>query len=369
VRIRAAIVAERGGSFTLTDLELDDPAPDEVLIRVLGVGICRTDLHIRDQEYPVPAFPVVAGHESVGVVEAVGATVTGIAVGDRVLASYPSCGACPACKAGRNPYCAHGFALSFGGTRLDGSTALHRPDGSPVHGHVFQQSSFATHAVVHQGNLVVLPGTIEDPALLAPLACGVQTGAGAVLESLRVGPGSSIAIWGTGSVGLSAVMAAKVAGAATIVAVDTQPGRLELARELGATHTVDARRASPAHWTDLVRDGLDHGVETTGSPQVLAGALDAMAMGGELALVGAAPAGTTAAIDMGRLLNGRRLRGVIQGDAVPQDLLPRLIALHQDGRLPFDRLVTSYDFDRIEQAVADMTAGRVIKPLLRMPLP
>jgi aryl-alcohol dehydrogenase len=365
MRITAAVSAEPGSAFVLRELELGPPRPDEVLLRVVSVGICRSDLHTRDAEYPVPHHPVVAGHECTGVVESVGEAVTSVAVGDRVLASYPSCGNCPACLRGANPYCRDGFALSFGGSRLDGSTALSGLDGSPVSGHVFQQSSFATHAVVHENNLVRVPDEIVDLAMLAPLGCGVQTGCGTVMNSLRVGAGASLAVWGTGSVGLSAVMAAAASDVSTIIAIDTQPARLALARELGATHTLDARDIKTTEAIlDILPDGVDAGVETTGVPRVLADALAAIAMRGELALVGAAPTGATTPIDMGVLLNGRRLRGVIQGDAVPQDFIPRLLKLHLAGRLPFDRLVTTYRFTDIDVAINDMSDGTTIKPVL-----
>ncbi|OLT23151.1 hypothetical protein BJF78_07255 [Pseudonocardia sp. CNS-139] len=370
MQIRAAVVEKAGGPFRITTLELEDPRPDEVLVRVVAAGVCRTDLHIRDQEYPVPSFPVVAGHESTGVVESVGADVPGIRPGDHVIASYPSCGTCAACLSGRLPYCRDGFRLSFGGSRLDGSSALRTLDGTPVNGHVFQQSSFATHAIVHRRNLVVLPSSVTDLALLAPLGCGVQTGAGTVLQALRVRSGSTVAVWGTGSVGLSAVMAAATAGARIVAALDTDPARLDLARRLGATHVVDPTATDPvAQLLAWEPDGIEFAIDTTGSPAVLADALRAIRMTGELALVGAAPAGTTSSIDMGVLLNGRRMRGVIQGDAVPQRFLPELVRLHRRGRLPIEQLVAYYDFEDIERAVADMSAGAVIKPVLRMSAP
>ncbi|MFC5947460.1 NAD(P)-dependent alcohol dehydrogenase [Pseudonocardia lutea] len=354
-----------GGPFTVEPLELGEPQAREVLMRAVSVGICRTDLHIRDGEYPVPGHPVVAGHESTGVVEAVGAEVTEVAVGDHVLASFPWCGSCPACRKGRQSYCRDGFALSFGGRRPDGTTALSRLDGSPVQGHVFQQSSMATHAVVHVNNLVIAPPGTPDLAGLAPLCCGVQTGCGAVMSSPSLGPGGSLAVWGAGSVGLSAVMAGAVVGARTIVAVDTRPERLALARSLGATHVVDARADGATEQVlEIVSDGVDTGVETTGIPAVLAGALRATAMVGELVSVGAAPAGTTAPVDMNVLLNGRRLRGTIQGDATPREFLPRLLELYRDGRLPFDRMVTRFDFADVQKAVEAMESGRVVKPVL-----
>jgi aryl-alcohol dehydrogenase len=364
MKIRAAVIERRSGAFVLEDLELENPRPDELLVRLVATGICMTDLHIRDQGYPVP-LPVVAGHEGAGVVERVGEDVRTIVPGDHVVLSYPYCGRCRNCLTADYSYCEHGFALSFGGARLDGTTALRRND-RPVHGHIFQQSSFATYALATERNTVKVPS--DAPLeLLGPLACGIQTGAGAVLNALRVGAEASIAIFGTGSVGLAAVMAAKIAGAAPIIAVDVNPDRLALAAELGATHTLDGRSEDvAARIAEITRRGADYVLEITALPKMLTLALEVLATKGTAALVGGAPAGTHAEIDMNTLLNGRTLRGIVQGDAVEQLFIPKLIELHHVGRLPFDRLVSFYDFDEINQAVADMQDGKVIKPILRI---
>jgi aryl-alcohol dehydrogenase len=364
MKIRAAVIEQRGGAFVLEDLQLDGPRPDEVLVRLVAAGICMTDLHIRDQGYPVP-LPVVAGHEGAGVVECVGDDVRTIAPGDHVVLSYPYCGHCRNCLTADYSYCEHGFALSFGGARLDGTSALSR-NGAPVHGHIFQQSSFATYALATERNTVKVPA--DAPLeLLGPLACGFQTGVGAVLNALRVRPEASIAIFGTGSVGLAAVMAAKIAGAAPIIAVDVNPDRLALAAELGATHTLNGRFEDvAAQIGEITRRGADYVLEVTAIPEMLTLALEVLATKGIAALVGGAPAGTRAQIDMNTLLNGRTLRGIVQGDAVEKLFIPKLIELHQAGRLPFDRLVRFYDFDEINQAVTDMQDGKVIKPVLRI---
>lgn len=374
MRIRAAVAESRGAPFTIEELELSDPRPDEVLVRIVATGICQTDLHVRDQEYPVP-LPIVAGHEGTGVVEQVGAAVDGIEPGQRVVLSYPYCGHCRYCRVARYPYCEHGFALSFGGSRLDGSSALRRAPGAGdgnagdlVNGHIFQQSSFATHVVTSPQNVVPVPDDPELPLeLLGPLACGMQTGAGAALHTLGVRPGSSFAVFGTGGVGLAAVMAAKAAGAGPIIAVDVNPTRLELAARLGATHTVNGREEDvEATIERITRVGADHILEVTARPEMLALALRAVAMTGTAALVGGAPAGTTAAIDMNTLLNGRTLRGVVQGDAVPQLFIPTLIEMYREGRFPFDQLVQFYPFEQINDAIADMQQGRTVKPILRI---
>ncbi|AWT51464.1 aryl-alcohol dehydrogenase [Mycolicibacterium smegmatis MKD8] len=364
MQIRAAVVDAPKSSFTLSDIELEPPRPDEVLVRIIAAGVCRTDIHIRDREYPIP-FPVIPGHEGVGVIEQTGTSVAGFAPGDQVIMSYPRCGRCTNCHAAKYPYCKHGFDLSFGGGRLDGSTAYSRPTAGreAVHGHIFQQSSFATHTVVPATSLVKVP-TDLPPEVLAPLGCGIQTGVGAIFESLAVRPGTAVAILGTGGVGLSAVMAASLAGA-EVIAVDPNAERRRLATELGATHALDPKAGTVSEQLRSLRpDGIDSILETTGSPQVLADGIEALSMTGVLAMVGAAPAGTRAPLDMNVLMNGRTVRGVIQGDSTPQIIIPRIIDLIRGGKFPVHKLVKTYRFDEINNAVTDMDNGTTIKPVL-----
>lgn len=365
MRITAAVASEPGAPFALEGLELEDPQAGEVLVRVVAAGICQTDLHIRDGDFPA-SFPLVPGHEGAGIVEQVGDAVTTVSVGDRVVMSYPFCGHCRNCRRARYPYCASGADLCFGGHRLDGSTALSRDDGSPVSGHIFQQSSWATHALATEANLVVVGDTVPLE-LAGPLACGLQTGAGTILNTLDVGPRESVLILGTGTVGLAAVMAAKVAGANPIIAVDVVPERLVLAAELGATHTIDAREQDVAERVgEIARAGVDHVVEVTGRPEMLSLGVEALAMTGTAALVAGVAPGTRAELDMTTLLNGRTVRGVIQGDAIEQLFIPELVALHADGRFGFERLVGFYPFEDVNRAIEDMQAGRTIKPVLRI---
>jgi len=347
----AAVVASRGAALTIEELDLGDPAPDEIAVRIAAAGVCRSDLDIRDGGYPVPGFPVIPGHEGAGVVTAVGSAVAGLRPGDHVLLTYPFCGTCPNCLRGAMAYCEHGFALSFGGARLDGSSAWRREDdGTRVHGHVFQQSSFASRTLAAANSAVVLDRDL--PLELAPaFGCGVSTGAASALNVMNLRPGSRLAVLGTGTVGLAAVMMARHLGVRQIIAVDTNPGRLELALELGATHTAGAAEAIRR----LTGDGADYIFDTTGHPDVLAGALDSLAM-----------TGTRASLNMSALLNGRAVRGTIQGDSDARTLVPHLIGLYRQGRFPVGRLVSHYPFAEIQRAIDDMEAGRVIKPVLRM---
>lgn len=365
--IRVAVARAPGEPFTLDDATLRAPRGDEVLVRVVATGLCHTDLIVRDQYYPVP-LPAVLGHEGAGVVEEVGPLVTDLAAGDHVVLSYAHCGRCDRCKAGDPAYCAQFYPLNFGGTDTDGSTAITGADGRPLHDHFFGQSSFATYALAREGNAVKVDPDV-DPALLGPLGCGVQTGAGAVINALRVAPGSSFAAFGAGAVGLSAVMAAVVAGATTIVAVDVVPSRLELATELGATHTLDSREVDVVEAIrEITGGGVDAALESTGRPDVLAQGIEALGSLGTMGVVGAPKLGTSASFDVNNLLlGGRTIRGIVEGDSVPQVFIPQLVALHRQGRFPFDKLVRFYDLDDINTAVDDATSGATLKPVLRMP--
>jgi len=235
-----------------------------------------------------------------------------------------------------------------------------------MHGNFFGQSSFATYALASASNVVKVPGDLPLD-LLAPLGCGFQTGAGAVLNSLQVRAGSSIAVFGAGAVGSAAIMAARIVGAAPIIAVDINPKRLALARELGATHAINSREAdTAARIMEIIGTGVDHVLEITARPEMLKLAVDVLAPLGIAALIGGAPAGAQAAIDMNTLLNGRIVRGIIQGDAVPQLFIPTLIEMYRKGDFPFDRLVRFYDFNEINQAVEDTRRGETVKAVLRI---
>jgi aryl-alcohol dehydrogenase len=367
MRIRGAVLEAKGGPFVLEDLDLDEPRPDEILVRIVASGICQTDAHARNQEMPVP-MPIVLGHEGAGVVERCGSAVTSLVPGDHVVLSYQACGHCRPCLSGHPQYCLRGFDANFGGARLDATNGLHRaaPAKTEMHGHFFGQSSFATYALATERNAARIPKDVPL-ALMAPLGCGLQTGAGAVLNSLQVAAGSSIAIFGTGAVGLAAVMAARVAGAATIIAVDVNAQRLALATELGATHIINAREQDvPSQIGKIVPGGVNYILEITGRPEMLAMAVDCVAHMGTVGLIGGAGPGTKAPIEMLSLAWGRHLRGIVQGDAIPQLFIPTLIELHRSGKFPFERLVRFYEFEDIDQAFADSRSGEVIKPILRI---
>lgn len=351
--IQAAVLRQGGSPLQIEPLELAGPRHDEVLVRVVASGICHTDIGFCD-DWDGP--PVILGHEGAGVVELVGQSVTGVAPGDHVVLSYQSCGECRECRSGHPAGCEHLYELNFGFARLDGSNALHR---SGVRGHFFGQSSFATHALVTERNLVKVPRDLPLE-LLAPLGCGFQTGAGTIMNSLKVKEGASLAVFGTGAVGLAAVMAARLAGANPIIGVDLHPWRLQLALELGATHAIDSRREEVvSRIQEITGSGVDYVLEITGASKLYQAATEVLNPQGTVALI-ANPGGS------GSLPGGRKILGIIQGDSVPQDFIPKMIALYQAGQFPFDRLVRFYDFPEINRAIAAARSGDTIKPVLRI---
>jgi aryl-alcohol dehydrogenase len=352
ISIRAAVLWGSGQPLKIERLEMEGPREDEVLVRLVASGICHTDIDFCDSG---ASGPVVLGHEGSGVVERIGKAVKGIKPGDHVVLSYQSCGRCRLCRSGSPAGCQRFWEANFGFARLDGTNALH----GGVRGHFFGQSSFASHTLATVRNLVKVPKSLPLQ-WLAPLGCGLQTGAGTVMNSLAVGARSSIAVFGAGSVGLAAVMAARIVKAKTIIAVDMNNRRLKLARELGSTHCINNRQSDLARSIQAITGGgVDYVVESTADAEMERLAVELLNPGGKAALLSGASAPSG-------LPGNRKALSVIQGDAVPQKFIPKLIKLHQEGRFPFDRLVKFYDFARINQAMADSKGGRTIKPVLLM---
>jgi aryl-alcohol dehydrogenase len=363
--IKAAVVYEKSGPFRIERLQLSDPNEDEVLVRIAAAGICHTDLAGRDMHLPIPEPPSVFGHEGAGVVERVGARVTKVKPGDHVVLAWDYCGTCSSCKSGKPLSCLNFFLHNFHGSRPDGSPTLHKGD-QVIHGSFFYQSSFADFALANERNIIKVQQDVPLESL-APLGCGVMTGAGAVINSLRPAPGSSIAVFGVGNVGMSAVMAARVCGCTTIVAVDVHSNRLELAKELGATHTVNAAETDPVKAVlDITGGGAQFSLECVGNPKVFRQAVDVLPRLGVCGLTGVVPPGTEVALNMDLIMNGRTVTGILGGDGIPDLFIPRLIELQRQGRFPFERMITFYPFDEMNRAVEDMEKGRVMKPVLKM---
>lgn len=362
MKITAAVAWEPGAPLSIEEVDLDEPRPDEILVRVEATGVCHTDDHARRKLLPVE-LPMILGHEGAGTVERTGAAVTGVVPGDRVLFTPDYCGRCRRCRMGRTPYCERSVELTFTGLRLDGSPRAHR-NGRPIRAAFFGQSSFASHALVTERNIVPVPADAPLP-LFAALTCGIQTGAGVALNALPTGPGRTFAVFGAGAVGTAALMAAVANGTDRVIAVDRVPHRLALAAELGAAHTIDTTGRDLAGVAAEIREvtggGVDAALDTTASPDVIRAEVESLAVLGTAGIITGSGADITLPAS---LLLTRSVRGIVGGDISPQVLLPRLIDLHARGRFPFDRLVRTYPFADVNTAMSDSLSGATIKPVL-----
>ncbi|MFF8874556.1 NAD(P)-dependent alcohol dehydrogenase [Streptomyces massasporeus] len=365
-RATAVLQHAPGGPFSLESVELGPLAADEIIVRMAGVGVCHTDWTAAAGTVPLPT-PFVLGHEGAGTVTALGSQVSTLALGDQVVLSFDACRSCPQCAAGHPAYCVLSAALNYTGTRPDGTTTMTR-EGGPVHGSWFGQSSFATHAVASVRNAVRVPAAADGLPLdiLGPLGCGLLTGAGTVFRVLRPRAGQSIVVFGLGTVGLSAVMAAAVAGCDPLVGVDPNPLRRRMADALGCTHTLDPAAVEDVGWSlaAITGQGADFTVDTVGSGTVVRQALEALRTPGSCATLGLQALENDITIDQGHLLMGRTLTGVIEGDAEPRVLIPHLTELWRQGRFPFERLIERFPFHRVQDAMDAARAGRVVKPVL-----
>lgn len=366
MKTTAAIATAAETDFTIAEIEVGAPGPGEVLVRIVGVGLCHTDLVFRDQIADL-AKPAVLGHEGAGVVEAVGEGVADIAVGDSVVLGFSSCGACARCDEGLPSYCTEFVPLNYAGMRLeDGSTAFTQ-NGARVSSHFFGQSSFAMHTIARAANVVKVGASSVPLELMGPLGCGFQTGAGAVLRSMDCQPGSSLVVFGGGPVGLAAVMAARIRECASVVLVEPIEARRALALELGATHVIDpvARDVADAIRAILPR-GADHVFDATGRVDVIETGLTLLASHGQIGLVGV-PRDLAAQVrfNLAQLITfGHRIVGVIEGDSNPKDFIPQLLHYHQQGLFPFDLLITTFPLVEINEAVAEQLRGNCVKAVL-----
>ena len=362
MEVTAAVLRDIEAPYSIEQLQLDEPRAGEVLVCIAGAGMCHTDMLARSPGSAWPK-PIVLGHEGSGIVERVGAGVTKVQPGDTVVLSYASCGGCLNCLQGAPQYCDLLSALNFAGSRLDGSSPLATLDGDRVAGCFFGQSSFATHALASERNVVKIDSSGIQLELLGPLGCGVQTGAGAVVNSLALRTGQSIAIFGCGAVGLAAVMAAKVVGASTIIGVDLHQHRLDLAIELGCSHVVNAEHEPDVAAAIRVATGggVNASLDTTAVPSVVRQAVGVLLPRGTACLVGAGM--QQIVLDGSGFLMGKTVKGVIEGDAVPDQFIPLMLTWYREGRFPFHKLITRYTLDQIDQAQTDCETGAAIKPV------
>jgi len=356
-----AAISEGGLPPRIGAALLDDPLPDEMVIRLGAVGICHTDIAISRWR----SEPSVFGHEGAGTVVATGAAVTEFAPGDRVAATFGSCGTCPNCTNRRPAYCFDHAAQNFDGMRPADRPAITLPDGTPVKAEFFRQSAFATYALVTQRNCVKLPDGMSF-AKAAPLGCGIQTGAGAVVNNFAAKAGRPLLVIGCGAVGLSAVMAGAIIGCDPIIAADLLPDRRAIALQVGAHYALDGARPDlVSSIRALTLGGVSYALDCAGTQATYEAALGSLHPGGLCGIVtlpgefGAPvmhPGGMT-------FLNTSTI-GIIEGDSVPATFIPWLIAHHNAGRLPYDKLIAEYAFADIAHAFDDLGKGRTIKPVL-----
>ncbi len=358
----AAVVREVGGPYSLEEVELDDLRADEVYVRVEAAGVCHTDANM---QVMVP-LPAVLGHEGAGVVEEVGAAVDYVKPGDKVIISWPACGVCPNCLTGKRYICDNGFPLLFGGKRLDGSQTI-KLGGEWISGSWFQQSSFATHALAPVESLVKVEDDIPAE-ILAALPCGAMTGAGAVVSALQVGPADALLVLGGGGVGLTAVMAAHMAGAYPIIVVDVADQRLALALELGATHAINAAKEDTiARVMEISPGGVRYAYDSSGVVASWKAAAACVRAGGTFGVSAAVEQETLGGSPHIMLSKGNRIQFIMGGSVVPRVFLPKMIEWYQQGRFPIDKLVTTFPFSEINEAFAAAHRGEAVKPVLLMP--
>lgn len=361
MKIQAAVTHAQGEDFVIEEVTLSGPKANEVLVKVVATGVCHTDAVARD--LAISPYPIVLGHEGSGIVQQTGDNVTSLVPGDHVVLSFAHCGRCENCLTGHPTVCSLFNDLNFGGRMEDDTCRLHQ-DGKDL-GTFFGQSSFGTHVVAHERNVVKVDKDV-DLALLGPLGCGIQTGAGTILNRLKPAFGTSIAIYGCGAVGLSAIMAAKIAGCQHIFAIDVHDSRLELAKELGASHTMNGKHVDVLQEIKRLSNGGTHyAVETTGVPPVVKQCLNALRPLGQAAIVGVTPE-MTIDVHNDLMAEGKSMIGVIEGDSVPRVFIPKLVEFYKAGQFPFDKLIRFYSFDQINQAFEDSADGTTVKPILKL---
>lgn len=365
MKVIAAVVNSGGTDYVLEGLELAEMQPDEVLVKMIASGMCMSDETIRKGGTSVE-YPIVPGHEGSGIVEKVGSTVKTFKPGDQVVISYAYCGHCASCRKGRPAICDDWMKLNFLGVRDDGSHTFHKEDGTPVK-NFYGHSSFSTYTLVHESNLTKVDQD-ADLRLIGPLGCGFLTGSGTVINGLKPELGSSIAVFGTGAVGLAAMMAAKIEGCSTIIAIDIHDNRLELAKELGATHIINSKVEDPIAKVQEITNGkgVHYSVDTTGVSLVMKTALTVLSKGGVFAPVAISKNSIEVIPTAEVTLASKSMIGVLMGDGIPQLSIPQLLKFYKEGSFPIDKLVKFYKFKDINQAAKDSVTGEVIKPILIM---
>ncbi|MDE2572146.1 MAG: zinc-dependent alcohol dehydrogenase family protein [bacterium] len=373
MKTRAAVLCEMGKPqpyreskpLEVGEIDLEGPGPGEVLVQVMAAGVCHSDLSVINASRP-RVMPMVMGHEAAGIVRELGQGVTDFAPGDHVIFSFvPMCGRCAYCAIGRPALCETGNRANTAGTLLGGGRRFRR--GDTLFNHHLGVSAFSQFTVAAQESLVRIDPDLplEEAALFG---CAVITGVGAVFNTARVEPGTSVAVFGLGGVGLSSVIGALAAGANPILAVDLVPSKLELARRIGATHTVDASASDAVEQIkELTGGGVDYAFESVGHEGVLAQAYAATRRGGTTVTVGLPHPSRQLVIPAVSLVaEERTLRGSYMGSAVPRRDIPRYIAMYRAKRLPVDALVSRHlALDEINSSFDSLDSGAVARQVVR----
>lgn len=377
MRTDALVVQTPGDQFVYREVELDDEIRDnEILVQMVATGVCHTDLNFRHEASIPGLFPAVLGHEGAGIVLKKGSKATDLSVGDHVILSYSSCGDCRYCNDHETSYCYDFERDNFvPGRPADGSksysaTSDSGNSGEKLTSHFFGQSSFAKYAVVMARSAIKVDRSLPLD-LLAPLGCGVMTGAGAMLNVVQPKKGSIVLVVGTGAVGLAAIMAVKLSPTppSKVIAVDIVPERLEMAKKYGATHTVNSREVSDLKDALLeLTDGkgVDGAIDTTGLPAVVNSLLMACANKGKVVSVGVGKLTAEVSATIFKTVNtGRTYVGCAMGSCYPPEFIPTLIKAWQDGKFPYTDLIKHYPATEMETAAGDMLSGKVVKAVVK----
>ncbi|OTG87640.1 aryl-alcohol dehydrogenase [Acinetobacter sp. ANC 4558] len=363
MKVKAAVVNGVNTNYSFESLNLAELQHDEVRVRIVATGICHSDDALR-LGHAGFGFPAVLGHEGAGIVEQVGSSVNHIAKGDHVVLAYAYCSHCNHCLEGIPAACTDWLSLNWGSLRKDGSAFFTKDDGTAV-SNFFHQSSFSTYTNVKVSNVIKVEKDL-DLRILGPLGCGLMTGVGTIVNGLQAKPGSSIVILGTGAVGLAAMMAAKIAGCSTIIAVDIHDSRLALSKELGATHTINSKNTDVLERVREITNqvGVNYSIDTTGISDVMKLSLDVLAIRGVAAPIAVTNHDLVLNTLNDLVISSKKMIGVLMGATIPQLTIPKMIEFYKNGDFPFDKLIQFYPFEEINQASADSLSGKTIKPVL-----
>jgi S-(hydroxymethyl)glutathione dehydrogenase/alcohol dehydrogenase len=363
--MKAAVLNQQPGALDIEELRVDDPAQNEVLVRTVGAGLCHSDLHFMEGIFRLKV-PAVLGHESAGVVEAVGENVTYVKPGDHVIACLSIfCGSCRHCLSGFPNRCDNPAATA---RPRNASPRLTRDDGTPI-GQFARLGGFAEMMLVHENGVVKITEDVPlDKAAL--IGCGVLTGTGAVFRTARVEAGSRVCVIGAGGIGLAAIQAARIAGAGTVIAVDVSESKLETARQLGATTTVNAAETDNlvAAIKELTGGGVDYSFEAIGKKVTAEQAFQALDTGGTATIIGMVPDDTKLEIKAMDLLSEKRLQGSMMGSNQFRTDIPRLVSMYLDGRLDLDTMVSkTLKLEEVNEGYDLMKRGEVARSVISFP--